>query len=291
MLNEWFELFIKERRYLKGSSELTIKSYRQAYNRYVKATQESQGGTGSSDALPTKAHLNSFVIHMREYLAPTTCNISIRSFNAFLSWLYENEYTEKHLKIKQVKEEKKVLKTFSEEQLRLILSWKPATDTERRLHALLCLLVDTGIRIEEALTLAVRDVDFDNLILTVRGKGNKQRVVPMSLELRKVLWRHRNKHTHEPLFATRSGGRCSYHNMLRDFQALAKELGIKDVRVSFHTLRHTFAYNYVRNGGNLFYLQKALGHSSLQTTRRYVELQTKDLQEMHLKTSLLSRLK
>jgi integrase/recombinase XerD len=113
----------------------------------------------------------------------------------------------------------------------------------------------------------------------------------MSVELRKVLFRYAQKHAFEVFFPTRHGGRLEYHNVLGEFKDLAKKLGINGVRVSFHTLRHSFAVNYVRNGGNLFYLQKALGHETLQMTRRYTELNGDDLKLMHAKTSLLDRLR
>jgi len=83
-------------------------------------------------------------------------------------------------------------------------------------------------------------VDFDNLLFAVQGKGNKEPIVPMSVELRKILFRYAQKHTFEVLFPTRGGGRPEYHNVLGDFKDLAKKLGIGGVRVSFHTLRHSF---------------------------------------------------
>jgi len=73
--------------------------------------------------------------------------------NSFLSWLKENEHTQEHLKIRQLKEEKKVLQTFDERQIKKIIGWKPTGFYQWRLYALLCLIIDTGIRIEEALTL------------------------------------------------------------------------------------------------------------------------------------------
>jgi integrase/recombinase XerD len=79
--------------------------------------------------------------------------------------------------------------------------------------------------------------------------------------------------------------------MLRDFKLLGEKWGIRGVRVSFHTLRHTFDVNYVRQGGNVLYLQKAMGHTDLSMTKRYVNLQTEDLKKMHLQTSQLARLK
>lgn len=156
---------------------------------------------------------------------------------------------------------------------------------------MLCLLIDTGLRITEALSLQRSKVDFENMLLTVMGKGNKERTIPMSLELRKVLCKWCDKHSHELVFSTRQGGRLGYDNTLRDFKNLAKRLGIEGVRVSPHTLRHTFAKSYVKSGGNLFYLMKALGHTTLAMSKRYVELDEQDLKEMHVKTSIMNRLR
>ena len=75
---------------------------------------------------------------------------------------------------------------------------------------------------------------------------------------------------------------------VRAFKGVGKHLGITGVRFSFHTLRHTFAVNYIRNGGSVFHLQKILGHSTLVMTRRYCELQVEDLQKVHQQYSLLA---
>jgi integrase/recombinase XerD len=239
-----------------------------------------------------QALLNSWVVSMREEgLSAVSCNVYIRGINSFLSWLYEQELLRQKLRAKQLKEEHKVIQTFSEAQLKAFLAWKPKTFAEHRLAALIATATDCGIRIDEALSVERSNLDLGNLLLTVKGKGGKDRIVPISLELRKILYRWSQKHTHRLLFPTRDGGKLSQRNCLRDLKLLAKRLGITGVRVSWHTFRHTFAVQYVRAGGNLFFLQKALGHQSLTITRRYCELQPEDLQAMHVKTSILTRLK
>ena len=83
------------------------------------------------------------------------------------------------------------------------------------------------------------------------------------------------------------GSRANERNVLRDMKWLAAELRILGVRVSPHTFRHTLATEFLRRGGNIFYLQKILGHSSLEMVKRYLHVQTEDLQAAHHKLSLL----
>lgn len=285
MIAELFEQFLKERIYLKNSTPKTIEFYKSSFVAYQKAL-------GKASELPAKADLNRFVIGMREQgLEPTSCNTYIRGFNCFLSWLYENEHTAEHLKIKQIKVEQRVLKTFTDTQLKQIISWKPKRFYDQRLYAMICLMMDTGIRIEECLTLKREKVDFDNMLITVMGKGRKERTIPISFECRKVLYRFTNTHRFEHVFSTKQGNRMLYDNCRRDFQRLMQELGIDGFEGSFHALRRAFARSYVRNGGNLFYLMKSLGHTTLTMSKKYVEVDAEDLRTVQPKTSILSRLR
>jgi integrase/recombinase XerD len=289
-LKSLFDLFIKEKRFLENRSEETIKSYELVFWRY--------GKYSDATTLPTNELLSRFVMGMREGgLAATTCNISIRSFNSFLSWLHANGHIA-NLRLKKIKEPERVRKTLSDEKVKAVLNWKPETRAEHRLYALICVLADTGVRIKEAMTITNEGVDYDNLLITVIGKGNKQRIVPMSLELRKVLHRYSQKHKYsrfptELFFCSSTGTRLSYHNTYRDLGRVFKKCGIThaDFDGYFHMWRRKFAKGYVRNGGNLFYLQKTLGHTNIATTKIYVDVEPEDLKAVHLKTSPLSRLK
>ena len=113
-------------------------------------------------------------------------------------------------------------------------------------------------------------------------------MVPMRYELRKVLFRCLLKHEYAIVFPTRDGVQMQRRNALRELKRLGRQLAITGVRFSFHTLRHTFAVNYIRKGGAVFRLQRIRGHSTLESTRRYINLQTEDLQAVHNKLSLLS---
>jgi|SRR5581483_10099187 len=169
--------------------------------------------------------------------------------------------------------------------------FRPKTFTERRTYTMVLLLIDTGVRIDEALSLTRDHLDFDNLMIKVRGKGAKERLVPMSYELRAAFIRFLglSLHRFELVFPTRKGTRQYYGDVYRTFAKLCQRLGIKPI--GFHCCRRTYARNYLKNDGNLFYLQASMGHSKLETARRYVEVEPEALKKAHLKTSVLSRLK
>jgi integrase/recombinase XerD len=281
-LDELFNQFVKEKTFLAGVTPKTVRFYRQSFKAYTRSV---------GSITPDRFVLNDFVIKLREGgMSPSGTNVYIRGMNSFLSWLWENNHIGERLKIKQIKEEKKIIQTYNETQLIAFLNWKPKTWTDFRMHALVYTLIDTGARIDvELLNLKRQDILIDDLLIKLSGKGSKQRMVPMSFELRKVLIHWLRKNEFELVFPTRDGCKQGYRNVFRDFKNLCKKLGL-DV-TGFHRFRHTFAVEYVRSGGNIMYLQKALGHSTLQMTRRYTELNDDDLKQMHKKTSILSRLK
>ena len=184
-----------------------------------------------------------------------------------------------------------MLPTFTSQQVLRLLAGKPKSKPQRRLHLIVLFLLDTGCRISEALGLRVRDIDFDNLLVTLDGKGRKQRVVPFSFELRKAMFRHVTERSRKPdslLFANRTETQLARHNVLRDVKLLCKSLGFDPPARTLHAFRHTFAINYLRKGGSVFHLQKVLGHSTLEMTRRYANLMTEDLQAVHERVSFLA---
>jgi len=280
MMDELFQCFIKEARFIRNLTPKTIDTYQQAwtvYSRYCTAINQAQ--------------LTTFVLSMRERgISPSGCNSYIRSINSFLTWMHANGHTPQRLRVKLLKVEKRVLKTFSDEHIKRILSHKPATFGEHRIVTLLALLTDTGARISEALSLQRDKLDFENMLIAVRGKGQKDRLIPISIEMRKVLWTFLKRHNHQLVFANKHGGPLLYDNLRRDLNNLTDKLGIDGIDGAFHAFRRKFARNYTKSGGNLFYLQQAMGHSNLATTKVYVDAEIGELVETHNRTSLLNRL-
>jgi integrase/recombinase XerD len=224
MFAEIFNQFIKEKIYLANVSARTVKTYKDALSSHKRLVGNVE---------PTKQMLIDWVIKMTEAgLSAFTTNKNIRSFNTFLTGYLENDYTTDNLRIKKLEEPQKVLKTFSDQPLRTLLNWKPKDFYGHRLYAVIVLLIDTGIRIDEALTLTRENVLLDDFLVRVKGKGNKERYVPISVECRKILFRFMNKHPHYLVFSTRQGLQLKYWNMLRYFKNHCRGPGIMKVRLS-----------------------------------------------------------
>jgi len=278
-----FEQFIRERKYLTNVTAATTEWYR----RCLKWLPSEN---------PTDEDLKALVLCMRQKgLKKTGVNTVLRCINAYLHW---NSGSERkcgagcsHPRIRQLKEPRLVLPTFKEAEVKRLIAWKPRKP-ERRLKLLVLFLLDTGARITEALSLRLADIDLDNLLVTLDGKGRKQRVVPISFELRKAIFRAATERELKPgnlLFGTRTGTIWSRRNALRNLKDICKQLGFTPPPRTLHATRHTFAVNYLRRGGSVFHLQKVLGHSTLEMTRRYANLVTSDLQAVHERLSLLSK--
>jgi integrase/recombinase XerD len=183
-LSTLFERFLRERRYLKNVTPKTVVWYETAFQAFTRSVTV----TGPSDL--SKPLLQDFVVALRERgLSPVSCNTYLKAINAFLAWLRAEGHVRETLALSLQRTEKRVIQTLSDDHLRRLLAFKPKTTAQWRSYALACTLTDTGIRIEEALGLTRRDLDFDNLLLKVRGKGRKERLVPFSFELRRVLYR------------------------------------------------------------------------------------------------------
>lgn len=229
-------------------------------------------------------------LQTRGDVKPISINSWLRVINAYLRWAHQEGYTSTLLKVPKLKEAEVVIEPWSAEQVHTLVSFRPKEFTKQRVQAIALLIADTGLRVSEALSLRRDDVDLDSMLITVRcGKGGKTRVVPMSVVGRKVMFRWLSTHDHQLVFCTRDGLPWQKRNALRSFKLLCGELGIKGVRTSWHTLRHSFAAAFIREGGDVFSLQRMLGHSTLEMTKRYVRLNTADLQAKHRQHATLLR--
>ncbi len=159
-------------------------------------------------------------------------------------------------------------------------------------RAIIVVLLDTGLRAQELCDLRIADYDSKRGLLTVRhGKGDKARVVFLGDGARKHLWRYLatrpSPDRASPLFSSREGRHIDPGALRRLVIRLGERCGVQNA--TLHRFRHTFAVNFLRNGGNLFALQDMLGHASLSMVRRYARLAETDLQDAQRRASVADR--
>jgi len=172
-------------------------------------------------------------------------------------------------------------------------SFRMLRPTAKRDKAIIMLLVDTGMRSGEAAALQVSDIDMKTGHIQIRrGKGGKARIVYASrptLDAIREYWNKRRIRPTEPAFTTKPGRPLTTHQIHHLIVGLSTKAG---TRLHPHTLRHFFATQYLRNGGNMFSLKDILGHSTLKMVEYYVHLVDADIQESHHQASpMLSVLK
>jgi site-specific recombinase XerD len=162
---------------------------------------------------------------------------------------------------------------------------------------MLLVMVDTAVRSGELTGMKLADVDLAAGCIKVLGKGNKERLVPIGSEVKRVLWRYVNcfrqspaNHFDDFLFLTREGRRLTRNQLLFVVKKYSRRAGIQGIRCSPHTLRHSAALAFLQNDGDAFALQKLLGHTSLEMTRKYCLLADGDLKKMHVKASPVDNL-
>ncbi len=161
--------------------------------------------------------------------------------------------------------------------------------------AIFTLLYGCGLRISEALSLNVGDISAESEFLRIKGKGNKERIVP----LLPIIWQNIEAYlakspysinAGEPLFLGARGERLNPRIVQRQMQKLRARLGLADT-VTPHALRHSFATQLLQEGVDLRSIQELLGHSSLITTQRYTDVQTQTLMREYHKAHPLEKQK
>jgi integrase/recombinase XerD len=155
-------------------------------------------------------------------------------------------------------------------------------------RALLELMYASGLRVSEVIGLEVSDIDFDEGILRTRGKGGKERIVPVgrqaTLSIRIYLRSGRPALTKDRpqrhLFVNFRGGHLTRQGLYKIVRKYATSAGLAE-RMSPHTLRHTFATHLLSGGCDLRSVQEMLGHADVSTTQTYTHLSTEHLKDVY----------
>jgi integrase/recombinase XerC len=167
-------------------------------------------------------------------------------------------------------------------------------DAELRDRAVLETLYSTGIRASELIGINQDDIDHNDRLIRIRGKGRKERIVPVGTKaldaIDAYLDRGKKSDDNAALFTGPSGKRLTARTVQRILENYRKNLGLLQ-KASPHTLRHSFATHMLESGADLRAIQELLGHASLSTTQRYTHVNLDSLMEVYDKAHPKARKK
>ncbi|MEH6949577.1 tyrosine-type recombinase/integrase [Bacillus sp. JJ634] len=233
-------------------------------------------------------------------LSVYTINIRLRNLKAIFRFLPEEGVINKNptRNIPLVKDDAhEEVQGLTDEEVDMILaSYDDKLFAQWRDKTLVLLLLDTGLRINEAMSLTVNNVDFQQNTLYVPSaiaKNRKHREIPMSREISKRLKQLVDETVQyfgdgSRIFMNAYGDDFTPDAFRKRLNRLKKKLNI--TKLHPHMFRHTFARNYVLNGGDVFTLQKILDHADIQTTGKYIQTDSEHLRQQHNKFSPVRRL-
>ena len=215
---------------------------------------------------------------------------SISALKSFFNYLlFEGEINSSPLNdIESPKIENKLPEVLTEDEIkRLISSVNLDSEFGQRNKTIIEVLYGTGIRVSELTDLKLSNIFFDENILKVTGKGNKERFVPLgkiaSIEIKKYLSDRDklkiNSKFSDILFLNRYGRQLTRSMIFKVINDYSKNANI-DKKISPHTLRHSYATHLLKNGADLRTIQLILGHESITTTEIYTHLDTFHLEDV-----------
>jgi len=273
--------------------------------------QASEGTNGVAGSTATNTHTATIcgadADLIRAYLSslseqnysPATMARKIATLRSFYKWAHRMEYakTNPMTLIRTPRQSKRLPKAITVEQIEQLLAAPGEKDVlGRRDRAMLETLYSTGIRVSELVGLNHDDLVVEHEALHIRGKGRKERIVPLGSHALKAIknytdhlerdarfgpiWATRNEGAEMPLFLNKHAKRLSARSVRRKLDKYLREVGL-DPSISPHTLRHSFATHLLENGADLRSVQELLGHQSLSTTQVYTHLSTKRVEEAY----------
>ena len=294
-----------------GKSPKTIEWYDamlHAYSKYVKQTFGQNGLKNLS-----RDSVRSYILYLRQRprfqghpqtraadqpLSPKTIQGHIRTLKAFSTWLYTEEHTKENVlsTLKMPKAPDKIIEPLSKAEIEKLLSCIDIkTPTGIRDYAMLVTLLDTGLRASELANIKINDISLGNGWIKVMGKGARERIVPIGKFVQMTLLNYVDRVRPAPgqadvdcLFLSRNSKPLSVNAIKLLFTRLRRSAGIPKLHA--HLCRHTFAINYLMNGGDIFSLKEILGHKSLEMVNHYLHFTSHQIAIQHHKYSPMDRM-
>ncbi|WP_063602080.1 tyrosine-type recombinase/integrase [Clostridium coskatii] len=231
----------------------------------------------------TKEIIDRFVIYMQENRKEkdVSINSTLMNLRVFIYYLMRYDYVPT-FKISKLKVDKDIINTYSDAEIKILLKkpdLKKCKFLEYRNWVICNFLLGTGCRARTLVNLKIKDLDFENNLITYRfTKNRRQQIIPMSSALRNILLEYleyRKGQEDDYLFVNAYGEYLKTEWLSHNLIDYNRKRGVATTGV--HRWRHTFAKKWILNHGDIFRLQKILGHSSMDMVRNYVNMFQTDL--------------
>ena len=267
-----------------GKSARTVEWYNQSLEVFGGWLAQEEMSTHLNDIGEDEVRLFILYLQGRKGLwgdaSSHTVNNRVRALRAFFAWLHRQGYTNTHRlqNIKPPKVRQKEIEILTDEEIeRIFAAANPNTAMGARNTAIYSLMLDTGLRLSEVVTLKYKDVHLGSRYVKVLGKGDKERIVAFGSNCQRALTHYahncriENQDRGADVFFLCIDGHPMTPDALRSLtERLSKSAGIP--RLHPHLMRHTYATRFLLNGGNVFLLQQNLGHTTLAMVQKYVHI-------------------
>ena len=290
-MKEYIQKFINNLQYIKNASEHTIRNYKLDLESFDKFLAEKNKNIKVEKI--DKNHIRSFLGHLYEENSASTIARKISTLRCFFRFLIkEGALTKNPASLVSIPKQSKYLpQVFSVDEIfnLLELEFKDSL-LGMRDRAILEFLYSCGIRVSELVGLNLKDIDFSGNVIKVKGKGKKERIVPVGEKAKTALNEYLEKRDKEfpydlgsPVFVNNKGGRITTRSIARIIKKYILQGNIFR-NLSPHSFRHTFATHLLEGGADLRSIQELLGHASLSTTQKYTKVSVDKLLEVYDKT-------
>jgi site-specific recombinase XerD len=270
----------------KGRAGATIEAYRRDATSFLAWL----GGQSLVLRDVADADLERYLVHLRESRAASSAARATSTLRGWFAFLVEEGHLSRDpsARVRGARRGRRLPKPLGEEEVARLLDALPASSPiDKRDRALLEFLYGTGARVSEATGVALSDLDFDEKLILVTGKGAKQRLVPMGAALEGALRDYlgpSGRAALRPRSATRlflnaRGGNLSRQGVDLIIDRHALVAGIDRSRISAHVFRHSCATHMLAHGADIRVVQELLGHSSIATTQLYTAVSVTSLQK------------
>ena len=282
----WFDAFLIDRK-AQGLAAGTIEFYGWKL-RLIDRFFYTQGISNVNEITPDI--IRAMMINLESSHTPGGVHQVYRVIRTFLRWYaIEAEPDNWHDPLANIKPPRLSeipLSPVTTNDVKKLIAACPDTFTGNRDKAIFLFLLDTGVRASELCALNREDVDeIEGSVQVKNGKGGKSRIVVMGKKTRKAMRAYLRSRSDDddPLWLTDDGDRLSYAGLNHMLERRAKQARIP--KPGLHDFRRAFALNCLRNGMDIFSLQRLMGHADLQVMRRYLAQTDDDLREAHARSS------